>query len=143
VGGTVLFYDGVCGLCNRLLRFVMRRDRRGAIRFAPLQSAYAVETLARHGKDAARLDTVYVLVGGGAGERVLAQSRAILHVLRELGGGWRIFAAIVGVLPTVVLNVGYRFVARIRYRLFGKYEACQLPSPEERARFVAQSLPEG
>lgn len=139
----ILFYDGVCGLCNRLLRFVMRRDRRGVIRFAALQSAFAVETLARHGKDAGRLDTVYVLDDEGGRETVLWEARAILRVLRELGGGWRVFAAIVGVLPTVVLNLGYRVVARLRYRLFGKYDACPLPSPEERARFVAQSLPEG
>lgn len=139
----ILFYDGVCGLCNRLLRFVMRRDRRGAIRFAALQSAYAIETLARHGKDAGRLDTVYVLVDEGGRETVLWEARAILRVFRALGGGWRVFAAIVGVLPTAVLNVGYRIVARLRYRLFGKYDACPLPSAEERARFVAQSLPEG
>ena len=102
----------------------------------------AVETLARHGKDAGKLDTIYVLVTDGTDERVLQESRAILHVFRQLGGGWKAFAAIVGVLPTVVLNVGYRIVARTRYWVFGKYEACQLPSPEERSRFVAQSLPE-
>jgi predicted DCC family thiol-disulfide oxidoreductase YuxK len=139
---VILFYDGVCGLCDRLLRFVMRRDRRGAVRFAALQSAFAVETLARHGKDAGRLDTVYVLVDDGGREVVLSEARAILRVLRELGGGWRVFATVAGVLPTALLNVAYRVVARTRYRLFGRYDSCRLPTPEERARFVAQSLPE-
>jgi predicted DCC family thiol-disulfide oxidoreductase YuxK len=65
-----------------------------------------------------------------------------LRVLRELGGEWRVFATVVGVLPTALLNVAYRVVARTRYRLFGRYDSCRLPTPEERARFVAQSLPE-
>jgi predicted DCC family thiol-disulfide oxidoreductase YuxK len=131
-GRHVLFYDGVCGLCNRLVRFLSRRDRRDVFRFASLQSAFAAERLGALGRDPRDLDTVYLLTADGA---LLSRARAILFAAGELGGIWRV-ARIFAVLPGFLLNAVYRLVARTRYRLFGKHESCPLPSPEDKAKFI-------
>ena len=134
--GPILLYDGVCGLCNRSVQFVLTRDRRGLFRFAPLQGSFAAGVLARHGKDPARLDTVYVVLDAGRPtERLLSKARAALFVLKTLGGVWGASRAF-GILPDFLLNAGYDLVARSRYRLFGKLDACLLPDPATRARFL-------
>jgi predicted DCC family thiol-disulfide oxidoreductase YuxK len=131
----ILLYDGVCGLCNRFVRFILARDPAGRFRFASLQSGFAQALLARHGRDARDLDTVYVVTGRGGDERVLARSQAVIHVLARLGWPWRA-GALAAPLPTRVLDAAYGLVARRRYRLFGKHDACPLPAPEWRDRFI-------
>ena len=132
----IVLYDGVCGLCNRLTAFVLPRDRRGRFRFAALQSPFARDLLARHGRDARDLDTLYVLVTDGPdGERLLRKSRAALHILSQLGGPWRL-SVLLAPWPTRLLDMAYDLVARNRYRIFGKYETCLVPSPEWRDRFL-------
>ena len=130
--GPILFFDGVCGLCDRLVQFVLRRDRAARFRFAALQSELAARTLAGFGRDAADLDTVYVLTGDG---RLLRKARAIFYVLRQLGLPWSLVGAF-AVLPTAVLDWFYDRVARNRYRIWGKRDSCRLPSADERARFL-------
>lgn len=133
---AIVFYDGLCGLCNRFVQFVLKRDRKNAFRFAPLQGETARAKLPRHGIDPGDLDTVCVLFGeDGPGEQALVKSRAVARVLRELGGPWRIPAAL-GVLPRGIGDRLYDFVARRRYRWFGKYDACPIPTPEQRARIL-------
>jgi len=133
----VLLYDGVCGLCNRLVQFVLRHDRGGVCRFASLQSRLADEILARHGADAADLDTVYAVLNCDApGESLLARSDAVLFVLAGLGGRWRVAGFFFKLLPRVVRDFVYNFVARRRYRVFGRSEVCVLPAPENRDRFL-------
>ncbi len=137
--GAIVLYDGVCGLCNRLIRFVLARDVAGRFRFAALQGALAGEILARHGRVPRDLDTLYlVLRHGQPDERLLAKSDAALWILRELGGAWRAAGAL-RMLPRWVRDRGYDLVARTRYRLFGRYDACPLPDPRNRARFLDQS----
>lgn len=131
--GPILFFDGVCGLCDRLVQFVLRRDRRARFRFAALQSELAVATLRRFGKDAADLDTVYVLTGDG---RLLQKARAIFFVLGQLGLPWSL-VAVFGILPTAVVDWFYDRVARNRYRIWGKRDSCRVPSADERVRFLA------
>ncbi len=132
----VVLYDGICGLCNRTVQFLLKRDRRGRFRYAALQNAFARGLLARHGVDAADLNTVYlVLDAAGPNERLLPKARAVLRMLRELGGFWRVVSWL-GVLPSGLLNGGYDFIARRRYRWWGKYESCPLPSKAQRERFL-------
>ncbi len=128
----IIFYDGVCGLCNRLNQFVLKRDRGDKFRFAALQSDFAREELGKRGKDPRDLDTVYVLSDGG---ELRDRARAILFILRELGGAWKL-SAVFSIFPTVILNLGYRLVARLRYRLFWKYDACTVPTAAQRAKFL-------
>lgn len=137
MSNEVLLYDGVCGLCNRGVQFVLRHDAKGRFRFASLQSEFAKGVLARHGVKAADLDTVYVVVNGGsADESLLARSDAVLFVLREIGGLWRAGAWLLNWVPRRVRDWGYGWIARHRYRIFGRYDTCPIPAERERARFV-------
>jgi len=134
----VILYDGVCGLCNRLVQFVLKRDKRDYFRFASLQNEFASSLLQKHGQDPHDLDTVYVVVDyGQPTERLLARSDAILFLLRQLGGIWKL-ASLGKLLPRITRDGIYKLVARNRYRVFGKYDACMLPEPEHRAKFLDQ-----
>ena len=137
-GRDVVFYDGVCGMCNRFVHFLIARDHRGRLRFAPLQGATARRLLVPRGGHPEDLDTVYLLRSDGP---LLMRSRAILRAVSSLGGAWVLVGAL-RVLPVPVLDLAYRLVASVRYRLFGRLDACPMPSPAERARFVEASLPE-
>jgi predicted DCC family thiol-disulfide oxidoreductase YuxK len=133
----IILYDGVCGLCNSLVQFLIKRDKRGALRFASLQSEFAAKVLGRHGIDPADLDTVHVVVNyEQPDERVLNRSDAILRAWSELGGFWKTSAAIAQIVPRALRDLVYRFVAGNRYRVFGKYETCMLPDPNQRSRFL-------
>lgn len=132
----LVLYDGVCGLCNRSVRFLLDRDRKDVFRFAALQGALAKQALAKYGKDPTDLDTVYVVVDYGLPtERILSRARAWLFCLRRLGAPWSWLWAW-AILPDFLLNVGYNLVARTRYRIFGKLDACPVPSPGDAAKFL-------
>ena len=131
----VVLYDGVCGLCNRVVRFVLRRDREAVFRFAALQSPLAEGVLAQHGARASDLDTFYVVDG----KELFSRSDAVVFVLRMLGGRWAVAAGAFQIVPRRIRDWVYKTVARNRYRLFGKYETCPLPTAEQRERFVERS----
>ena len=134
-GDHLLLYDGVCGMCDGLIQFVLRRDKR-VFDFAALQSPAAHAALARFGGNADVLTTMYVVVDyRGAAPALLAKSRAALFVMARLGGPWRA-GALLGVLPTSLLDYLYDIVARYRYRVFGQHEHCPMPRPEFRSRFI-------
>lgn len=130
----VLLYDGTCGLCNRLVQFVLKHDNHAYFRFASLQSVYAARILQGHGLDPRDLDTMYVVQESG--ERLAARSDVVMSVLRELGGFWRVIAATMRIFPRRLRDWGYGVVARHRYRIFGKYESCPLPEAKYRNRFL-------
>jgi predicted DCC family thiol-disulfide oxidoreductase YuxK len=133
----IVLYDGVCGLCNRFVQFVLHRDPSGIFRFASLQSPLAARLLARHGRHTEALDTVYAVVDSDSPqERLLARSDAILFVLAQLGGLWRVAALVFKLVPRPLRDFAYNAVARRRYRIFGRSEACMIPAPENRARFL-------
>jgi predicted DCC family thiol-disulfide oxidoreductase YuxK len=133
----ILLYDGVCGLCNQFVQFMLRHDRRDIFRFASLQGSLAARVLERHGASAATLDTFYVVVDPEQNsERLFSRSEAVAYVLRELGGGWRLLSFIWKVLPLALRDAAYNLVARNRYRIFGKLDTCPLPDPRERHKFL-------
>lgn len=110
-----IFYDGTCGLCHRLVRFVVRRDRRRrTIRFAPLGGS-TYEQQIPSGVREELPDSLVVAVGDG---RVLYRSAGVLYILRYLGGIWSILAGVVDLLPERLLDLGYDLVARSRTKLF-------------------------
>ena len=136
-GHPVLLYDSVCGLCNRLVQFTLRHDRRRIFRFAPLQGELAQRLLTSHGAAVSPLDSVYVVVATrDEEEALLARSAAVIYLLRVLNGRWRVLAGVYGVLPRVARDMLYDFVARNRYRVFGKLKACPVPPPGLRERFL-------
>ena len=136
VSRPIVLYDGVCVLCNRLVQFLLKRDRRDRLRFAPLQSAFAGPPLKQHGFDPLDLDTVYVIADHGEPtELVLARSDAILYALRQLGGLWKI-ARLGSLLPRIVRDGIYKVVARNRYRVCGRHDTCLLPEEKYRQKFL-------
>jgi predicted DCC family thiol-disulfide oxidoreductase YuxK len=136
MSNPIVLYDGVCGLCNRLNQFLLKRDARNRLRFASLQSDFAAVLLTRHGADPNDLDTVYVVKNyEAADESLLARSDAILYLLIQLGGFWSL-AAVAKVLPRVMRDAIYNLVARNRYRVFGKHDSCLLPEPKYRQKFL-------
>ena len=135
-GKTIVLYDGVCGLCNRLVQFLLRHDRYDRFRFAPLQNEFAASLLNRHGIDAADLDSVSIVADYGLeAEKAFAKSDAVLRALWELGGLWRT-GEIGRIVPRTVRDWLYDGVARRRYAMFGKYETCPMPRPEDRGKFI-------
>ena len=133
---TLVLYDGVCGLCNRLVAFLIHHDGRDQFRFAPLQSDLAKTLLHRYGLNANDFDTVVVLADyRQPSERALIRSEAALWSVARLGGVWNLFS-IAKFIPRLLREAIYRFVARRRYRVFGKYDKCPLPRPEDRHKFL-------
>jgi predicted DCC family thiol-disulfide oxidoreductase YuxK len=127
----------VCGLCNRLVQFLLKHDKHARLHFASLQSDFAGKVLGRHGIDPKDLDTVHVVENyDQPNERVLQRSDAILRAGRELGGFWGTSSSIGKVVPRAVRDLVYRLVATNRYRMFGKYDTCMLPDSSQRSRFL-------
>lgn len=127
----VLFFDGVCGLCNRFVDFILRHDRRRVLQMAPLQGETASRALSDG--DRASLSTVVLLRGG----RIYRRSAAVVRVLWDMGRVWTIAGALLWCVPRPLRDIGYNLVASNRYRLFGKKETCRLPTPEERERVLS------
>jgi predicted DCC family thiol-disulfide oxidoreductase YuxK len=132
----IVLYDGVCGLCNRLVQFILKHDYVDRFRFASLQSDFSAQILTRHAMNPHDLDTVYVVRNYGLpDEALLARSDAILFMTKELGGIWSL-AGVGRVLPKALRDFMYKLVARNRYKVFGKHESCMLPEPKHRAKFL-------
>lgn len=135
-GIHLVLYDGVCGLCSRLLRFAIRHDRRGVFRFASLQSAVGKAMVARNGGNPEDLTSFYVFPNFRTPRCcVLTRSNAALFVAGELDWPWKALR-VAGLLPAVLRDRAYDVVARFRYRLFGHHQECEIPPREFRSRFI-------
>jgi predicted DCC family thiol-disulfide oxidoreductase YuxK len=130
--GPVLVFDGVCVLCSHSVQFVLRHDREKRYRFATTQSASGHDLLMAHGLDPQRPLSV-LLVDNGSG---YTESAAMLRVLGGFGGAWKVLAGCLRIIPRGVRDPAYRWVARHRYRWFGRQQTCFLPRPEDAARFL-------
>jgi predicted DCC family thiol-disulfide oxidoreductase YuxK len=128
-----LFYDGYCALCHSAVKFVLKHDRGGtAFRFAPLQGKAFTARVSPDQRAAVR-ESVVVQTRDGS---LLVSSSAWVHILRQLGGGWKIAASLLGAIPRPLRDRLYDFVARIRYRVFGRRESlCPMVAPDLLPRF--------
>ena len=126
----VAFFDGPCNLCNRVVTFLIDRDRAGRLQFAPLQGP-TFEGLALRHPELRGVDS-FVLWDGA---RVHVRSSAALRTLGVLGGAWRLLG-VLRVLPRPLRDALYDFVARHRYRWFGRADTCRVPTPDLAARFL-------
>jgi predicted DCC family thiol-disulfide oxidoreductase YuxK len=134
----IVLYDGVCGLCNRTVQFILKRDSRDRFRFATLQSEFARALLQKHGAVADRLESTYLVLHQGLpSERVEACSTSVIGICRELGGVWGAVAMLLRLFPRGLRDWGYDLVARYRYRIFGKFDTCPLPEEKHRHKFLA------
>ena len=134
MNSPILLYDGVCGLCNGAVQYILRHDRTGSMRFAPLQGPFAAEVLRRH-PSLATVDSLILLDSDRPDAAIHIRSDAALHVARYLGGVHHLLRPAF-LLPRPLRDALYDAVARRRYRWFGRYDACLLPPPEVRARFL-------
>jgi len=132
--GVVLF-DGVCNFCDHAVMFIVDRDRSGYFAFAPLQSPTADRLLASHGMSG--LSTMVVVEG----ERVYTRSTAALRVARRLDGLWPILS-VLWLIPKPLRDAAYSYFAANRYKWFGRLDACRVPTPELRSRFLDVSASE-
>ncbi|MFH1300159.1 MAG: DCC1-like thiol-disulfide oxidoreductase family protein [Planctomycetota bacterium] len=128
----VLFFDGVCGLCNSSVDFAIARDRQARLLYSPLQGETAKQLLRE--EDIQNIDTV--IFRPADGKRLYRRSAAIVRLLWLLPFPWNLLGWMVWMIPLPIRNLGYRLVAGSRYRLFGKHETCRMPTPEERTRFL-------
>ena len=128
---AIILFDGVCHLCTSTVQWIIKRDPHGYFTFAPLQSAIGRTLLEKHGLQPDTLDT-FVLV---AGSRCFTRSDAALRVAQHLSGGWALLR-ILCLIPKPVRDWGYTVLARNRYRWFGTYEICMVPSQDILDRFL-------
>jgi predicted DCC family thiol-disulfide oxidoreductase YuxK len=136
VGSHIILYDGVCGLCNSYVKFVVRHDKSQKFLFASLQSDFAYRALSKHNRNPKDLNTVFVIVDYGLkSERLLVRAKAAIYVRSELGHAWRLFA-LFNLLPDTILDAVYNLIAKYRYHWFGKYESCQMPDTATSTRFI-------
>lgn len=140
-GPLLVIFDGHCGLCNWAVRWLLRRDCLDRLRFVPSDSTKVAGLLARHGL--AALDpatgpgSILVLRDpDGPEERVLVRSDAVVALLAELPQPWPATGTILKLVPRPLRDLGYRLIARWRYRIWGRLENCPLPTAEEREKFL-------
>lgn len=126
----ILFFDGFCGLCNHTVDFVLTEDKNSVFKVAPLQGETAKEKLPKELRE--NLNSVVVMDSDGT---IYQKSEAILNVLYDLGGFWRLFY-ILRLLPRPLCDVFYNIIAKFRYKIFGKRDVCRLPTETEKLRFL-------
>lgn len=132
----LVLYDGVCGLCDRFVQFLIQIDRHDRLRFAALQSDLGTRLLRDAGRDAGALETVIVIADYGIpSQRLLDRSDAAIFAIASAGG---LYGAAVGlrIFPRFLRDAVYRLIARSRYRIFGRFDACPIPTPATRAKFL-------
>ena len=126
--GPVVLYDGVCKFCNRSVKFILRVDKKGVFRYAALDSAFAIEAL----KKEEPTDSGILLYKG----KIYRESDVLPHILLILGGWWKPLAWLILIFPRFIRDNVYRWIARNRYKWFGKYDSCPIPKPEWKERFI-------
>ena len=131
-GHPVLLYDGVCALCNGVVRFVLKHDKAKVFRFAALESNAGKELL---GGDVTTHDGVALIVNAlTPGQQAYRRSDAVAETMRLLG--WPGLGRALLILPRSLREAGYSVVARLRYKVFGRYEVCPLPNADQGVRFL-------
>jgi len=127
----IILFDGVCNLCNGAVQFIIKRDKKSAFRFASLQSEFGQSQLKNAGLQTSSIETIVLIENG----KVYQRSEAALRISRHLSGGWSLLYGL-RVIPKVICDVVYNWIARNRYRFFGKKDQCMIPTPELKSKFL-------
>ena len=133
----IILFDGVCNLCNGAITFIIKRDKNDVFRYAPLQSKVGKNLAAKHKIDLDKVDSIILVTDQSA----VAKSTAALRIAKHLSGGWPLLAVFF-ILPTFLRNAVYDFIARNRYKWFGKKDACMIPTPELKSKFLDYEQPQ-
>lgn len=126
----VVFFDGVCALCNHAVQSLLIMDRKRRLKFAPLQGETAASLLPE--SDIRELKTLVIVDRQG----IARHSTAVVRILWHVGGMWRLASMSLWLIPWPLRDWGYRFVSARRYQWFGKHESCRMPRPGEREQFL-------
>ncbi len=128
---SIVLFDGVCNLCNTSVRFVIKRDKNAKFKFASLQSGYAAALFQKLNFDSKGVDSIVLHENG----KLFVRSTAALKIAAQLNGWWSLLYGFI-IVPVFLRDAVYNFVARNRYKWFGRKEFCEVPSPEIKDRFV-------
>lgn len=129
---AIILFDGVCNFCNGSVNFIIDRDPQAYFKFAPIQSEVGEKLLKENGVDKTVTDSVVLIEDG----KVYTRTTAALRIAKRLNGYWSWFYGFT-IVPGVFRDFFYRLFAKYRYKMFGKQEACMMPTPEVRDRFLA------
>ena len=128
----IILFDGVCNLCNGSVQFVIKRDKKDVFRYAAIQSEVGEQLITERHIDTNQVDSIILIEPGVA---YFTKSDAALEIAGELGGLWKL-TSVFKWIPKSIRDVIYDFVARNRYKWFGKQESCMIPTPELKAKFL-------
>ncbi|NJO90033.1 MAG: thiol-disulfide oxidoreductase DCC family protein [Chloroflexia bacterium] len=131
VNERIILFDGVCNLCNSGVQFIIKKDKKNLFKFAALQSELGQKILKEHQLSTKNMDS-FVYTHGG---KVYTKSTAALKIAKELKRGWQAFYIFI-IIPAFFRNLIYDFVAKNRYKWFGKKDSCMIPTPELKAKFL-------
>ena len=129
----IILFDGVCNLCNRMVNYVIERDKKDDFRFVALQSETGISILKKIGLYDKNIDSIVLYEPGVA---YFYKANAALEIAKSLGGIYSILGYVLNILPDSILNFGYDFVASNRYKWFGKEDACMIPTAELQSKFL-------
>lgn len=128
---NIILFDGICNLCNSTVLFIIKRDHKEIFKFASLQSETGQGLLQRFHMPTHKMDTLFYI----RGNICLQKSTAVIFILCDLGGLWKIFY-LFKFIPTCIRDAIYQALANSRYRLFGKKADCMIPSAKIKSRFI-------
>lgn len=128
----IILFDGVCNLCNRTIQRIVKRDKEDVFRFAALQSEIGKKLVSERNIDTAKVDSIILIEPGVA---YYTKSTAALKIGRHLKG-YRTISSVLNLIPSGLRNIVYDFVARNRYKWYGKKDKCMIPTPELKAKFL-------
>lgn len=127
----IILFDGVCNLCNRTVICVIKRDKKDRFRFAAFQDEAGQRLIVKHNIDRSKTDSILLIEAG----KVYVRSTAVLRISRNLGGAYPLFYGFM-IIPNFIRNWIYDYVARNRYKWYGKKDNCMIPTPELRSKFL-------
>lgn len=127
----IILFDGVCNLCNRSVNFIISKDKKDVFRFATLQSEIGLSLMSQHGINTTKTDSVILIDTNEYHER----SSAILQIVKNLSGGYALLYFFI-IVPKCIRDWGYDYIAKNRYKWYGKKDSCMVPTPELVSKFL-------
>ncbi|MEO8238170.1 MAG: thiol-disulfide oxidoreductase DCC family protein [Flavobacterium sp.] len=128
----IILFDGVCNLCDSSVQFIIKHDKKDVFRFVALQSEFGIEICNYIGVDRTKIDSIVLYNPGVA---YYYKSSAVIEIGSELGGIYNLLSAF-KILPEKLRNYIYDYIAKNRYKWYGKKESCMIPTPELKAKFL-------
>lgn len=129
----IVLFDGVCNLCNTSVQYIIKHDKNDDFRFAPLQSDIGIKLAKERGIDTSNVDSIVLIRPGIA---YYTKSSAAIEIMYGFGGVWKLMIIFKYTSPPFIRDLVYDFIARNRYKWFGKEDSCMIPSPELKSKFL-------